>query len=50
MLVRVLANLPSGPSRADPVVKQDALAQIAKVVGSCAIVMQTCGQERLFKD
>jgi len=31
MLVRVLANLPSGPSRADPVVKQDALAQIAKL-------------------
>ncbi len=31
MLVRVLANLPSGPSRADLVVKQDALAQIAKL-------------------
>jgi hypothetical protein len=31
MLVRVLANLPSGASRADVVVKQDALAQIAKL-------------------
>jgi hypothetical protein len=30
MLVRVLADLPSGGSRADPVVKQDTLALIAK--------------------
>jgi hypothetical protein len=30
MLVRVLADLPSGPSRADPVLKQDTLALIAK--------------------
>jgi hypothetical protein len=30
MLVRVLADLPNGPSRADPVVKRDTLALIAK--------------------
>ncbi|MGC2031019.1 MAG: hypothetical protein WA642_13455 [Steroidobacteraceae bacterium] len=50
MLIRVLANLPSGPSRADPVVKQDALAQIAKLEAVAGRTKPQVEDIKLLKD
>jgi len=50
MLVRVLASLPSGPSRADLVVKQDALAQIAKLEAVAGRTNPQVENIKLLKD
>ena len=50
MLMRVLADLPSGPSRADPVVKQDTLAQIAKSEAAAGRTDPQVEDIKLLKD
>jgi hypothetical protein len=50
MLVRVLAELPSGPSRADPVVKQDTLARIAKSEAAAGRTDPQVEDIKLLKD
>jgi hypothetical protein len=50
ILVRVLGNLPSGPSRADPTLKQDTLSQIAKLEAGAGRTDPQLEDVRLLKD
>jgi hypothetical protein len=50
ILVRVLANLPSGPSRAHPTLKQGTLAQIAKLEADAGRTDPQLEDVRLLKD
>ena len=49
-LVRKLADLPSGPSRADAVLKQDILAQIAKLEAAAGRTGPHLEDIKLLKD
>ena len=50
MLVRVLADLPSGASRADPLLKQDTLTQIAKLEAAAGRKDPQIEDVKLLKD
>lgn len=50
VLVRKLTDLPSGPSRADPVLKQDTLAQIARLEAAAGRTDPQAEAIKLLKD